>query len=335
MPQFKLSYSAHGMEATAGTLVPATFKHKGDSALKFDDAIAMPEFDYALGVLGGNVEGAHIADTGSTLTWSDCDFTAEDMFWLGNMAIKAITTSASADTINQFTFPSTSANTIKTFTFEAVTATQEYEFGYGFCESFSIHGDVGANNGRIMYNAVIKGRAASASTATSSLGFLANHHPLNINYATIHFDTAGTAAGTAAATSGFMRAFNVDVKTGWTVDAARYADGRSTKDFSTPIFTDYEITGTIKAAFGSKAVTELANARAGTPRMISLKLNGASSRLVQIKLPAVFTDTPEIGSGNEGGLHVVEFPFRVGYSRTSTAQAPEIAVTASAAITLS
>ena len=332
MTQWKLNYSAHGLEGTAGTSVAATFKHNGNASLKIDDAIITPEFDYALGVLGGNVEGGFIADTASTLTWEDTDFSAEDMIWLGNMAIKSVPGAASSFA---FTFPSTSANTIKTFTFEAVTSTQEYEFAYGFCESFNIHGDVGADNGRIMYNAILRGRAATASTATSSLGFLANRQPLNINYSTIHFDSAGTAAGTASATSGFMRAFNLDVVTGWTVDASRFADGRSAKDFSALTFTDYQITGTIKAAFGSTAVTEIANARAGTPRIVSLKLNGTSSRLVEIKLPLIFTDTPEIGSGNDNGLHVVEFPFRAGYSRTSTAQAPEIAVTASASTTLS
>lgn len=332
MPQIKLKYAAHGLETTAGTLVAATFKHKGNASLKIDDAVAIPEFDYNLGILGGNVEGAHIADTGSTLTWEDCDFTAEDMIWLGNMAIKSV---PGASTSFAFAFPTTSANTIKYFTHELVTATQEYEFGYGFCESFNVHGDVAADNGRIMYNAVIKGRAAAASTATASLGFLANHHPLNVNYATVHFDTIGTAAGTAAATSGYLRAFNLDVKTGWTAEAARYADGRSTKDFSVTTFTDYEITGTIRVKFGSQAVTHIAAARAGTPAAMAIKCNGASSRLVQFNLPLVFTETPEIGSDDEDGLHTVEFPFRAGYSRTTTAQAPSFDVTASASTTLS
>lgn len=331
MPQIKLIKSQHGLESTAGTLVAATFIHKGNASLKMDDAIAVPEFDYNLGILGGNVEGAHITDTASTLTWEDCDFTAEDMIWLGNMAIKSVPGAASSFA---FAFPTTAANTIKTFTHELVTATQEYEFGYGFCESFNVHGDVAADNGRILYNAVIKGRQAAPSTATGSLGFLAAHHPLNINDATVHFDTIGTAAGTAAATSGYLRAFNMDIKTGWTVEASRYADGRSTKDFSVLTFTDYEWTGTLRVKFGAQAVTHVASARAGTPAAMAIKCLGAASREVDFIMPMVFTDTPTIGSGNEDGLHTVEFPFRVGYSRTSTAQGPSINVTASASTTL-
>lgn len=331
MSNIKLLYSAHGLETTAGTLVAGTFKHKGNATFKMDDAIAIPEFDYNLGILGGNVEGAHITDTASTLTWEDCDFTAEDMIWLGNMAIKSVPGAASSFA---FAFPTTAANTIKTFTHELVTATQEYEFGYGFCESFNVHGDVAADNGRILYNAVIKGRQAAPSTATGSLGFLTAHHPLNINDATVHFDTIGTAAGTAAATSGYLRAFNMDIKTGWTVEASRYADGRSTKDFSVLTFTDYEWTGTLRVKFGAQAVTHVASARAGTPAAMAIKCLGAASREVDFIMPMVFTDTPTIGSGNEDGLHTVEFPFRVGYSRTSTAQGPSINVTASASTTL-
>ena len=331
MPQHKLVVSQMGLEATAGTLVPATFKHKGNASLKIDDVIATPEFDYATGIIGGNVEGAHIAETGSTLTWEDADFTAEDMIWLGNMGIKSVVGAASSFA---FTFPTTSANSIKTFTHELSTATQEYEFGYGFCESFNIHGDVAADGGRIMYSAVHKGRNSAASTLTASLGFLANYHPLNINYATVHFDTIGTAAGTAAATAAYLRAFSLEVKTGWTVPAARYADGRSAKDFSVATFTDYEITGTMRVKFGSQAVTHVASARAGTPAAMAIKCSGASSRVVQFDLPFVFTDTPSIGSGNEDGLHTVEFPFRVGYSRTTTAQGPAITVTATASTTV-
>jgi hypothetical protein len=334
MAQIKLVKAQHGLESTPGTLVAATFIHKGSASLKIDDAIAVPEFDYNIGTLGGNVEGAFIADTGSTLTWEDCDLSAADMTWLGNTAIKTVLTGATADNGHSFTFPSSSANTISYFTHELSTATQEYEFGYGFCESFSVHGDVAADNGRIMYSAVHKGRATAASTVTASLGFLANVHPLNINYATVHFDTIGTAAGTAAATATYLRAFSMEIKTGWTAEAARYADGRSTKDFSVPTFTNYEWTGNIRVKFGSQAVTHIASARAGTPAAMAIKCAGASSTTVNFNMPFVFTDVPSIGSGDEDGLHTVEFPFRVGYSRTTTAQAPSISTKMAAETTV-
>lgn len=327
--QYKLLKIQHGLESVAGTLVAATFKWKGGGKLKFDDAIITPELEYPTGVLGGNIEGAFIAETGSTLTLEDTDFSAETMVWLGNMGIKTVGGAASTFA---FTFPTTTPNSISTFTWEVGTAAQEYEFGNGFCESFNIHGDVGADNGRIKVNAIMRGQKAAASTVTASLGFLTAYEPLNINNATLHLDTVGTAAGTASQTSLFLKAFSLDVKTGWM--PGRYADGRSGKDFSVAEFGDYEISGKIRGVLTATAVTEIANARAGTPRIMALKLNGSSSRLVKLNLPMVFTDVPEIGDEKDG-LIPVEFSFKSAYSRTTTAQAPEINVTTSASTTVS
>lgn len=331
MSQTKLNKIQMGLESTAGTGVPATFQWKGNGKFKFLDAVQTPEFDYATGVLGGNVEGAFIGDTGSELTLADTDMSAENLIWLLNQAVKSV---PGAATTFAFTFPSTAANTIKTFTWEFSTATQEYEFTYGFCSKFSISGDVKSNNGRMMLNAVINGRVATASTVTASLGFLANHESLNINNATIKIDAVGTAAGTAAATSGFLKAFSLDCETGWAIDAARFADGRSTKDFSTLTFGDYKLTGKLRALLNATAVTQIANARAGTPIVVQVAVSGSSSRAVKFNLPLVFTSAPELGN-DENGLHVVEFPFTAGYSRTTTAQAPEINITASTSTTLS
>jgi len=330
MPQFKLISVQQGLEGTPGTLVPATFKHKGNGTLKFADSVRTPELEYALGTLGGNVEGAYVPETGSVLTLSDCPFSAETMIWTGNRAIKALPGAASSFA---FAFPTTAANTINYFTMEMATATQEYEFGYGFTRSFNVHGDVGADNGALMYNEVIEGRKAAASTATASLGFLANYHPLSINYTTIHVDAVGTAAGTASAITGWVRGFSIDVETGWSTENARFAAGRSALDFDVPTFGDYKITGNIKALFGSNSVTQLANARAGTPIVFALKCNGASSRLVTFALPSVFTAAPDLGT-DDNGLHVVEFEFSSAYSRTATAQGPSITVTATASTTV-
>lgn len=327
--QYKLLKVQHGLESVAGTLVAATFKWKGGGKLKFEDAIITPELEYPTGDLGGNIEGAFIAETGSTLTLDDTDFTAETMIWLGNMGIKTVGGAASSFA---FAFPTTTPNSISSFTWEIATAAQEYEFGYGFCESFNVHGDVGSDNGRIMVNAVMRGQKAAPSTATGSLGFLANYQPLNINNSTIHFDTVGTAAGTASATSNYLKAFSIDVKTGWT--PGKYADGRTAKDFSIAEFGGYEISGKIRAVLTATAVTEIANARAGTPRIMAIKINGTSSRVVEFDLPLVYTEISDLGDEKDG-LIPVEFTFKSANSRTTTAQAPAINVTASASTTVS
>lgn len=325
---FMLRAIQHGLESTAGTAVAATFKHFGNGSLKFDESINPVGFEYAAGLSGGIVESTFIADTGSTLTLEDTEFSAEAMVWLGNMGIKSV---VGAATSFPFTFPTTSANTIKSFTWEMATSAQEYEFAYGTCTKFSVHGDAGANNGRIMYNAEIQGRAASASTLTASLGFLSALQPLNINYATWHLDALGTAAGTASATSNYLRAFNVDVVTGW--ELRKYADGRSAKDGSAAVYSNYEITGSIKVDLDSATVTRIANARAGTGEVMAIKCNGTSSRLVTFALPLSWTEISALGE-NDNGIIPVTFNFRSGYSTTATAQGPSIAVTTASSTTV-
>src|SRR6185436_19334066 len=128
-----LTVIQHGLEGTPGTLVPATYKHAGKGTLKFDESVQQPGFDYAAGWAGGVVEPSFIADTGATMTWEDTQFCAQDAMFLFCAGVKTAVTSASADTVNSYTFPTSAANTISVFTHELGTPSQEYEFGYGVC----------------------------------------------------------------------------------------------------------------------------------------------------------------------------------------------------------
>ncbi len=326
----KLATIQHGKEASYGSTAAATFKWKGNGNLEFVEAVNLPEFDYAVGS-PGNVEGAFVSSKLSRLTLADTPFSTETMIWLGNMSIKTV---LGAATEFLFVFPTGSAgpNGITSFTWEVADNIQEYEFTGGFCESFSIHGDVGANNGQLLLNAVILGQAATASTVTAGLGFLANYEPLSIYNTDIHFDTIGTAPGSAAKTSGLLKAFNVDVKTGWHPGA--YADGRTTLDHGSIEYGGYEITGRLRCLLNATAVTNIANARAGTPQNVEIGIAGTSSREVKIDMPIVFTAAPQIGDSEVNGLRTVEFPFRAGDSRTTTAAGVGINVTATASTTV-
>lgn len=328
---FMLSSVQMGLEGTPGILVPATYKWFGNATMEFLEAPILAGFEYAQGFSGGVIESTFISDAGSRLTLTDTDFSAEQGIWLFNMGVKAVTAAATATTSYTFSFPTTAANSVSAFTWEMATAAQEYEFGYGTCTNFNLHGDVGANNGRILCNAVIEGRASAASTKTASLGNIAGMTPLNMNYATIHFDAAGTAAGTAAATAAILRAFSLDVVTGWTL--RRYADGRAAKDGSVAVYSNYEITGELQFDLDSATVTRIANARAATPEIVALKLNGPSSRLVNIKLPVSWSGIGILNENNDG-IVSVSMPIRAGYSSTTTAQGPEIYIVAASELTV-
>lgn len=328
----KVNKIQHGLESTAGTLVAATFKHLGSGELEFIDKVVPLGFNYNLGAHSGIVEPTAIAQTGSRLTLSDAPFSTEAMIWLGNMGIKTV---AGPATSFPFTFPvpGAAANTISPFTFELqLGAVQEYEFGYGICSKFSIHGDEGSNDGMIMYNAVIEGRQAAASTVTASLGLLANLEALNIARASLKIDALGTAPGTGSAVTGWLKAFNVDVETGWM--PGYYAAGRAANDWDIPDYGGYKITGKLRVKLDATAVTHIANARAGTGKNIMLTLNGSSSRVVAIALPIIFTGAPKVGSTDKNGLQLVEFDFQAGDSTTSTAASPAITCTATSSTTV-
>ncbi len=329
MAQLRLKSIQRGLEATAGTAVPATFKHIGRGRMLFDTKVEQPEVEAATGVFGGNVEGGFISQDETVFTLDDYDFSFEDMVWLGNHAIKTVVGPA---TNFPFTFPTTSVNTRGAFTYELATATQEYEAAYCFVEEFEVHGDAEANNGRLYTNAKLRGRAASASTATAALGPLANLQYATVHQCSFHMDALGTAAGTAAASTSLLKGFSIRVVTGQ--KAGHYADGRQTKDFATEDFDDYVITGRARLALSAAAVTRIANLRAATGEVIQIKVTGTAARIAKFNLPLLWTSVEELGEDTANGLLLVNLNFRSGYSRTVTAQGPSVDVTLSASATV-
>lgn len=329
----KVNMIQHGYEgATPGTLVPATFKHLGNGELEFIDKINAHGFEYNVGSHAGIVEQAALGETGSRLTLSDFPFSAEAAIWHLNAAIKQLAGPASSFAF-AFPVPGAAANTISTFTWELqLEAVQEYEFGYGFISKFSVHGDESQNDGKIQMNAVVEGRQAAASTVTASLGFLANRETLVIPRSTIKIDTLGTAPGTGSAVTGWMKAFNIDVDTGWV--PGYYAAGRTSNDWDIPDYQGYKITGKIRCLLNATSITHIANARAGTGKNIEIACNGSSSRKVAFALPILFTGAPKVGATEKNGLQLVEFDWQAGDSITATAASPSITVTASGATTV-
>jgi hypothetical protein len=323
----------HGYEsATPGTLVAATFKHLGNGELEFIDKIKAHGFDYNVGSHTGIVEQAALGETGSRLTLSDFPFSAEAAIWHFNAAIKQIAGPASSFAF-AFPVPGAAPNAISTFTWEMqLEAVQEYELGYGFISKFSVHGDESQNDGVIMMNAVVEGRQAAASTVTAALGFLAARETLVIPRSTIKIDPLGTAPGTASATAGWLKAFNIDVESGWV--PGYYASGRTANDWDVPDYQGYKITGTIRVLMGATAITHIALARAGTGKNIEIACNGSSSRKVAFAMPILYTSAPKVGATDKNGLQLVEMDFQAGDSITATAASPSFVVTASASTTV-
>lgn len=331
----KLTKVQHGLETVPGTLVPATFMYPGQAELEFDDNIQTPDYD--TGEHGYTVEDTFPTTTGSILRLKETDASPELLTYMFNMAIKQVLSDLVTPFQFPFTFPTTGgANTISTFTFEMADNVQEYKFGYGFLESFTLAGDAAADNGRVKFSGVVRGRKATPSTLTAALGYPANHTAgiLNLNYASIKVAALGTAPSGGTAWTGRVRGMSFDVKSGWT--PGMYADGRSTQDFSVAEYGNYEITGRLKCLFDATSVTELASfARAGVGRNIEITLTGAGGvRKVTITMPIVYTAVPVLGATIENNLVFMEFPFKAGYSRTAVALGASIQTELTAGLTV-
>lgn len=331
MSGIRLATIQHGLESVAGTLVAATFKYPGTGTLVFEDKVERP--GYLTAEAGENtIEDSFVSQTGTTLNLNDAPCSVELLAYMLNIGVKSVPGPASSFA---FAFPTTAVNAIGSMTFEYATAAQEYEAGYGFLEKFSISGDGGANNGVVQFNGVVRARKSAASTKTASLGVYANHQPLVINATTkFSIDAVGTAAGTAAHLSGTLRGFSLDCETGW--KPGHYADARADKDFSLPEGggNNWKITGNLKILLNATAITEIANARAGTGRIVYIALAGTASRVCAIALPLTFTAAPTIGDTVENDLILCSFPYAAGYSRTASAQGASITLTTSASLTI-
>ncbi len=337
MSGVKLSAIQHGLEVTPGTGVAATWKWPGEGELEFEDKVVRPP--YMTGEAGqGAAQDVFVAQAGTKVTLNDTPCSGELLVYLLNIAVKGIATGTGIGPYTwDFPFPKNAAtlNAIKTYTFEYVTAQQTYKALYGFCESFSIHADEGANDGVVMVNGVVRARKAATATATASLNPYANHSPFVVDGATVKMDALGVAAGTAAATSGYIKAFSLDCTTGWF--PGRYLDGRTSYDFSVHEGggNNYALTGTFKALLNANAVSDIANAQAGTGKVWQINLQGANSRFAKLNLPLIFTAVPKIGREETNGLITVSFPWAGAFDRAfAGGQAPNISLSLPNQITL-
>jgi hypothetical protein len=319
-----------------GTLVAATHKWDGQAEFEFLDKVETPE--YLTGEPGAKtVEDAFISGAGSRLTLKDTPTSFQQLVYLLNMGVKLI---VGPVTSFPFTFPTVGActNAISTFTWEVAIGgqvTQEYEFGYGFASKISLHGDAKANEGQMFVNAVIEGQKAIPSTLTGSLGFIPAREMMNLRAAMWDLNALGTAFETPGASPNFLasptvatlRGFSLDIETGFY--PGFYADGKTNKDFSIAEGggSGYKLSGKIKGKLNAAMVTEIANARSATGKIMQIVIPGSTTLLCDIRLPILWSSAPKLLSQEEDGMWFVEFDFISGYSRTTTAQAPSINLT--------
>ncbi len=325
-----------GLETDKGTLVAATHQWLGKALWKPETKIIVPR--YPRGIPGGTVpEDSYVGDTGTTIEFQDFPWSVEQAAYLLNMAIKKVLASAGTTPwlLDNFALPvdNTTLNDIATFTLEWSDGIQEYEAGYGFCEKFSIHADENANDGVVQGNATLRARASTPSTLTPGLAAIANILPFKVAACTIKVNALGTAAGTASATLDWLKAFNIDVVTGWGPD--RSLSGRADGDFGSAIYNgQHKVSGKFEVLMTAPTVTQIANAKAGTGIVVQVGMTGTGTRAFKANLPIVFTKDPELGGADREGKRLVTLEWEAGYSTTSTAQGISFPTNMSASTTI-
>ncbi len=323
-----------GLQSTLDSLVAATHEWDGQAELAFDDEIV--EEEYAASTPGGAVEDTHIRGTGTTLTLKDTPASFQTLAYLLNMAVKGIAGPATSFPF-VYPIPGTLAAAISMFTWEVALAgqvTQEYEFGNAFVPTWALKGDADANGGQMFMSAVVKGSKAIPSTLTSSLAFITAREMMNIRAASWDLNALGTAFETPGASpnylaspiTGTLRAFSLEQTRGRL--AGNYVEGRLNKDFGTiEGGNDYILGGRVTGLLNATMVTEIANARAATGKVMQIVIPGASTVLCDIHLPIIWTSTPKILSEVKDGMILCSFDYKAKYSRTTTAQGPSINLT--------
>ena len=257
-----------GVEATAGTAVPATTYWRGVGAIEDTQEMKFTEED--IGYLSG-VDRSYVPALGAKITFADTPATFEQLPYILAAGVKNVVTGSADGTgsgkIYTYTFPTTAANTIKTYTIEGGDDQQEEEMEYSFVEAFKLSGKPGE---ALMMSADWIGRQVTASTFTGSLS-LPTVEEILFSKGLLYIDAIAGTIGTTLKSNTLLGA-DLSVKTGW--KAVRAADGQLYFSFikSTPP----EVILAITFEHDSTATAEKAFWRAQTARLIRLKITGTT-----------------------------------------------------------
>ncbi len=325
-----------GAETVAGTAVPATHMWLGPVQIQSDDTIVQPDYDQ--GILGDTtVEDPYVSSKGTTIVLGETMFSVEQFAYLLICSIKAVASGAALTPflLDSFALPTdpSAINVIKTLTGEWTDGIQAYEAAYAFCEKWSVSADENSNGGTLKMGGTLRAKGRSATTITPAMAPLPLIAPLNIKMGTVKLDALGTAAGTHAATSNWLKSFKLDFDSGWIIDDSM--SGGADIDFTRAIYNGmHGLKGSMVCLMDANSVTEIANARTPTGRILQLVVSGAGTRKFTANMPITYTKDPEWGNADRKGLHTVSLEFRAGYSRTSVAQGLSFPLNHSASTTM-
>ncbi len=257
-----------GREVTAGTEVAATTLWRGSGALQDDIEIVFVDED--IGVFSGS-DRTYVSKFGGSLTMDETPASFQQVGYLFDAGIELIASGsadgAGSNFIYTYDVATTAAPTTKTYTIEGGDNQQEEQMLFCYVESFTLSGVGGGplNNGGAW-----KGRQVNPGTFTAAQAAPTVEEIL-FSKGVVYLDASGGTIGTTQVSDTLLAA-TVNVSTGiipkWTTDGSL--------DFSFIQYTEPEVTLDVTFEHNASAVTEKANWRAETVRLLQLKFEGSA-----------------------------------------------------------
>lgn len=258
-----------GWETVAGTAVAATKVWRGMGTPEDQREVKFPEENVGL---IADQDRAYVPFVLAGLELDAAEATYEQLIFLGNMAIKSITTGATdgsgTDKIYDFAAHyGATPNTIKTATIEGGDDQQAEEMEYCFVDKFKLEGKP---KEAWKMSATILGRQLAPSTFTGALALNAVEDILFAG-TKLYIDAIGGTFGTTLISSTLM-GFSFEYKSG--IVPVFAGDGQLY--FSFHKFVKPEVKLDITFEHNASAVAEKAAWRALTSRLFEVKAEGSA-----------------------------------------------------------
>jgi len=307
-----------GRQAAVDTEVDATYKWPGTGTIL--DNIDVQQIDQDVGIAGGTTE-VNIPMKGGGLALGPDTAAFEMMLHLCEMSIKTVSGvidgTGNDPYIYTYPFPTTAGNSIKQYTVEGGDDTQEEQFLNVFCSDWTL---AGSARNPYQLSANLTGGTVAPGTFTSDPG-LGLRNNMNFGMTKVYLDAVGGAIGTTQKSN---TVHSLNFKYTSSQKAKETADGRL--DFSFVQDTlDYSAILQVEFEHDSIATAEKAFYRAGTPRLLQVKVEGSTAfanpgstysvPTMLLNLPGVWMNFSKIGERN--GNDVVTGTFESHYDSTA------------------
>lgn len=293
-----------GMEATKGTLVPATRVLVGNNHLHED--VVKYRSAYPRGVRA-TVGGAGVITRKGCRISVETELTAEEILWFLLTGIRGAVAGVDSAGDVTWTFtpqltgiPTLDAATIEFMQSDGTTNHIASEVGYAMTESFKIDWSADDQAAAVKFGASMFARARQTTTPTGALTPYTSREPLVAALSKHYLDTSWAGLGGTQMT-GLCRSGSIEVMTGnmpqWN------ADGRADRDFVEHAYSSLRAKQSMTWELDANGASRFANYRANDIVYIRNQFNGstvvAAARKVQIDGAWRFLDTPSFSENGE------------------------------------